>query len=83
MERFIEERKRNPSKQAVFLDVLLANKELSHEDKVGFLLDSLLAGHETTSVLLSILVYFLGKSPNIVEQLKVHTIRHAYCFISI
>jgi hypothetical protein len=28
MERFIEERKRNPSKQAVFLDVLLANKEL-------------------------------------------------------
>ncbi|PUZ40604.1 hypothetical protein GQ55_9G438200 [Panicum hallii var. hallii] len=70
MERFIEERKRNPSKQAVFLDVLLANKELSHEDKVGFLLDSLLAGHETTSVLLSILVYFLGKSPNIVEQLK-------------
>ncbi|CAN6312295.1 unnamed protein product [Urochloa humidicola] len=70
MEKFIEDRKRNPSKKAVFLDVLLANKELSHDDKVAFLLDSLLAGHETTSVLLSIIVYFLGKSPNIVEQLK-------------
>ncbi|CAL4914989.1 unnamed protein product [Urochloa decumbens] len=70
MEKFIEDRKRSPSKKAVFLDVLLANKELSHEDKVAFLLDSLLAGHETTSVLLSIIVYFLAKSPNVVEQLK-------------
>ena len=71
MEKFIEDRKRNPSKQAVFLDVLLANKDLSHDDKVAFLLDSLLAGHETTSVLLSILVYFIGKSPSIIDQLKV------------
>ncbi|KAF8698813.1 hypothetical protein HU200_035072 [Digitaria exilis] len=71
MEAFIEERKKNgSSKQGVFLDVLLANKDLSHDDKVAFLLDSLLAGHETTSVLLSILIYFLAKSPNIVEQLK-------------
>ncbi|KAG2540020.1 hypothetical protein PVAP13_9NG517700 [Panicum virgatum] len=38
--------------------------------KVAFLLDSLLAGHETTSVLLSILVYFIGKSPSIIDQLK-------------
>ncbi|KAG2551188.1 cytochrome P450 724B1-like isoform X2 [Panicum virgatum] len=70
MEKFIEDRKRSPTKQAVFLDVLLANKELTHDDKVAFLLDSLLAGHETTSVLLSILVYFIGKSPSIIDQLK-------------
>ena len=73
MEKFIEDRKRSPTKQAVFLDVLLANKDLSHDDKVAFLLDSLLAGHETTSVLLSILVYFIGKSPSIIDQLKVPT----------
>nr|XP_034593812.1 cytochrome P450 724B1-like [Setaria viridis] len=44
--------------------------DLSHDDKVTFVLDSLLAGYETTSVLLSMLVYFVGHSPKCLEQLK-------------
>lgn len=58
-------------KKAAFLDVLLASSDLSHDDKVTFVLDSLLAGYETTSVLLSMLVYFVGHSPKCLEQLKV------------
>jgi cytochrome P450 family 724 subfamily B polypeptide 1 len=58
-------------KSSAFLDVLIANSELSHDDKVTFLLDSLLAGYETTSVLLSMLVYFIGQSPQCLQQLKV------------
>lgn len=58
-------------KKAAFLDVLLSNNDLSHDDKVTFVLDSLLAGYETTSVLVSMAVYFLAKSPKCLEQLKV------------
>lgn len=58
-------------KKPAFLDVLLANSDLSHDDKVTFVLDSLLAGYETTSVLLSLLVYFVGRSPKCLQQLKV------------
>nr|CAB3447064.1 unnamed protein product [Digitaria exilis] len=57
-------------KKSAFLDVLLENKDLSHDDKVTFVLDSLLAGYETTSVLLSMLVYFVGQSLKCLDQLK-------------
>jgi len=60
-------------RKSAFIDVLIANSELSHDDKVTFVLDSLLAGYETTSVLLSMLVYFVGQSPQCLEQLKVRT----------
>ena len=62
-------------RKSAFIDGLIANSELSHDDKVTFVLDSLLAGYETTSVLLSMLVYFVGQSPQCLEQLKVRTIR--------
>ncbi|CAD6250527.1 unnamed protein product [Miscanthus lutarioriparius] len=58
-------------RKSAFIDGLIANSELSHDDKVTFVLDSLLAGYETTSVLLSMLVYFVGQSPQCLEQLKV------------
>lgn len=70
----MEERRKGDDgslKKAAFLDVLLASSDLSHDDKVTFVLDSLLAGYETTSVLLSMLMYFVGRSPKCLEQLKV------------
>ena len=74
MEGIIERRKCGScNKQAAFLYVLLSSNELSHDDKVSFVLDTLLAGYETTSVLLSLAVYFLGESTDSLEQLKVYT----------
>ncbi|CAL4887027.1 unnamed protein product [Urochloa decumbens] len=72
LEGIMEERRKGDGsfKKAAFLDVLLQNSDLSHDDKVTFVLDTLLAGYETTSVLLSLLVYFLGQSPKCQEQLK-------------
>ncbi|CAN6244897.1 unnamed protein product [Urochloa humidicola] len=73
LEGIMEERRKGEGsfRKAAFLDVLLQNdSDLSHDDKVTFVLDSLLAGYETTSVLLSMLVYFVGKSPECQEQLK-------------
>ncbi|XP_062185038.1 cytochrome P450 724B1 [Phragmites australis] len=59
----IEERRSAGSfKKGDFLDVLLASNELSDEEKVSFVLDSLLGGYETTSLLISMVVYFLGQS---------------------
>ena len=76
MEGIIERRKGGSynKQQAAFLYALLSSNELSHDDKVSFVLDTLLAGYETTSVLLSLAVYFLGKSTHCLEELKVHRI---------
>lgn len=68
---FEDRRKGGSSKKSGFLDVLLSSNEFSHEEKVSFVLDSLLAGYETTSVLISMLVYFLGQSSKCLDQLKV------------
>lgn len=38
---------------------------------MSFVLDSLLGGYETTSLLMALAVHFLGKSPTALEQLKV------------
>ncbi|RLM74288.1 hypothetical protein C2845_PM15G14250 [Panicum miliaceum] len=56
-----------------FLDVLLSSNELSDEEKVSFVLDSLLGlgGYETTSLLISMVVYFLGKSAQDLDLVKV------------
>lgn len=67
---FEDRRKGSSSKKSGFLDALLSSNEFSHEEKVSFVLDSLLAGYETTSVLISMLVYFLGQSSKCLDQLK-------------
>ncbi|KAG8082319.1 hypothetical protein GUJ93_ZPchr0014g46966 [Zizania palustris] len=67
----IEERRNaGSSKKVDFLDVLLSSNELSDEEKVSFVLDSLLGGYETTSLLISMVVYFLGKSAQDLELVK-------------
>ncbi|OEL35105.1 Cytochrome P450 724B1 [Dichanthelium oligosanthes] len=67
----IEERRSPGScKKGDFLDVLLSTNELSDEEKVSFVLDSLLGGYETTSLLVSMVVYFLGQSAEDLDLVK-------------
>ncbi|RCV34053.1 hypothetical protein SEVIR_7G140700v4 [Setaria viridis] len=67
----IEERRSAGScKKGDFLDVLLSSNELSDEEKVSFVLDSLLGGYETTSLLISMVVYFLGQSAEDLDLVK-------------
>ncbi|BAS89633.1 Os04g0469800 [Oryza sativa Japonica Group] len=67
----IEERRNaGSSNKGDFLDVLLSSNELSDEEKVSFVLDSLLGGYETTSLLISMVVYFLGQSAQDLELVK-------------
>jgi cytochrome P450 family 724 subfamily B polypeptide 1 len=69
-----ERRSGASSKKGDFLDVLLSTNELSDEEKVSFVLDSLLGGYETTSLLISMVVYFLGQSAQDLDLVKVtHT----------
>ena len=72
MKGIIEERRSPGScKKGDFLDVLLSTNELSDEEKVSFVLDSLLGGYETTSLLISMVVYFLGQSAEDLDLVKV------------
>ncbi|OMO89603.1 Cytochrome P450 [Corchorus olitorius] len=70
----IEERRRNPDegskKKSDFLQILLSVDTLSEDEKVSFVLDSLLGGYETTSLLMSMVVHFLSHSPTALQQLK-------------
>ncbi|GJN02624.1 hypothetical protein PR202_ga19994 [Eleusine coracana subsp. coracana] len=67
----IEERRSAEScKKGDFLDVLLSTDELSDEEKVSFVLDSLLGVNETTSLLISMVVYFLGQSAEDLDLVK-------------
>ncbi|CAL5016455.1 unnamed protein product [Urochloa decumbens] len=66
-----ERRSAGPCKKGDFLDVLLSSSnELSDEEKVSFVLDSLLGGYETTSLLISMVVYFLGQSAEDLDLVK-------------
>ncbi|GAV68427.1 p450 domain-containing protein [Cephalotus follicularis] len=70
----LEKRRRkakNYRKRSDFLEILLCADTLSEEEKVSFVLDSLLGGYETTSLLMSMVVHFLGQSPSALEQLKI------------
>ncbi|GFP78737.1 cytochrome p450 724b1 [Phtheirospermum japonicum] len=58
-------------KKTDFLEILLSVDSLTEDEKVSFVLDSLLGGYETTSLLLSMLVFFLDHSPNALQHLKV------------
>lgn len=61
----------NSSKRDDFLEILLCVDTLSEDEKLSFVLDSLLGGYETTSLLMAMAVHFLGQSPTALEQLKV------------
>ncbi|PON44230.1 Cytochrome P450 [Parasponia andersonii] len=72
----IEERRtssydENSRKRSDFLEILLSVDTLSEDEKVSFVLDSLLGGYETTSLLMALVVYFLAHSPSALQQLKV------------
>lgn len=54
-----------------FLDVIMSNEDLNYEEKVSIVLDILLGGFETSATLLSLVVYFLAKSPSLLQKLKV------------
>lgn len=54
-----------------FLEILLCVDTLSEDEKVSFVLDSLLGGYETTFLLMAMMVYFLGDSNVALQQLKV------------
>ncbi|OVA19718.1 Cytochrome P450 [Macleaya cordata] len=56
--------------QGDFLEMLLSVNTLSEDEKVSFVLDSLLGGYETTSLLMAMAVQFLGQSPAALQQLK-------------
>ncbi|KAM7492445.1 hypothetical protein LguiA_035366 [Lonicera macranthoides] len=71
----IEKRRRNDNKKSNnssdFLEILLSvDTCLSEDEKVSFVLDSLLGGYETTSLLMSMVVHFLAQSTTALEQLK-------------
>ncbi|XVF71689.1 hypothetical protein PTKIN_Ptkin12aG0059900 [Pterospermum kingtungense] len=70
----IEERRRNCDKnckkRSDFLEILISVDTLSEDEKVSFVLDSLLGGYETTSLLMSMVVHFLSHSPTTLQQLK-------------
>lgn len=75
MKAIVEERRRKGgdlNTRGDFLDVLLSTTELSEEEKISFVLDSLLGGYETTSLLISMAIYFLAQSTKSLEKLKVH-----------
>ncbi|KAI5339344.1 hypothetical protein L3X38_018616 [Prunus dulcis] len=59
------------SKRSDFLEILMDVDTLSEDEKVSFILDSLLGGYEATSLLISMAVYFLAQSPSALQQLKV------------
>ncbi|CAL5371748.1 unnamed protein product [Camellia sinensis] len=53
-----------------FLDEIMQKGNLSDEERVSVALDILLAGYETTSGLLGLVVYFIAQSPSVLQQLK-------------
>ncbi|KAF3445154.1 hypothetical protein FNV43_RR14847 [Rhamnella rubrinervis] len=70
-----ERRRRNVAensfrKRCDFLETLLGVDSLSEGEKVSFVLDSLLGGYETTSLLLTMVVSFLSHSPSALQRLK-------------
>ncbi|KAK9107281.1 hypothetical protein Syun_023292 [Stephania yunnanensis] len=59
------------NKQGDFLQILLSANTLSDNEKLSFVLDSLLGGYETTSLLMVMVVQFLGQTPATMAQLKI------------
>jgi len=53
------------------LNLILSKQNLCDEEMVSIVMDLLFGGYETTSKLLSLIVYFLEGAPNALESLKV------------
>lgn len=58
-----------------FLDELLGKDYVNGDEKVRVLLDLLLAGYETTSGLMALVVYFLAHAPSSLRTLQVINIK--------
>jgi cytochrome P450 family 724 subfamily B polypeptide 1 len=56
------------------LNLILSKQNLCDEERVSIVLDLLFGGYETTSKLLSMIVYFLDGAPNALERLKVKSL---------
>ncbi|XP_073059835.1 cytochrome P450 724B1-like [Primulina eburnea] len=72
-EMIIKRREKNNivNEEGDFLDELLRGKVwLSDEERVSILLDLLLAGYETTSGLMALVVYFLSQAPQALQTLQ-------------
>lgn len=75
MGQIIKEREKKGTvgiKKGDFIDEMLQKGNLNDEEKVSVAIDILLAGYETTSGLLALVVYFIAQSPSVLHQLKVH-----------
>ncbi|KAH7846424.1 hypothetical protein Vadar_013927 [Vaccinium darrowii] len=57
-------------KKGDFLYEILRKGNINDEEKVSVAIDILLAGYETTAELLALVVYYIGKSPSVLDQLK-------------
>ena len=66
-----EEEMNKALREEDFLDVIMSNEDLNYKEKVSIVLDILLGGFETSATLLSLVVYFLAKSPSLLQKLKV------------
>ncbi|PSS30192.1 Cytochrome P450 724B1 isoform 2 [Actinidia chinensis var. chinensis] len=72
LEKIVKEREKTREVKGDFLDEMQLKGNLSDEEKVSVALDILLAGYETTSGLLALVVYFIAQSPAcVLQQLKV------------
>ncbi|VYS66807.1 unnamed protein product [Arabidopsis thaliana] len=65
-----EEDMNNAIREEDFLDSIISNEDLNYEEKVSIVLDILLGGFETSATTLSLVVYFIAKSPNLLHKLK-------------
>lgn len=72
MKDIIEERRKRSEPGGDFLDVIISKGDLNEEERVSLVMDILLAGYETTSTVMSLVVYFLGRAPLALQTLKVH-----------
>ncbi|XP_065879460.1 cytochrome P450 724B1-like [Euphorbia lathyris] len=66
----IKGREEEKRRKGDFLEVILSKEGVSDEEKVSIVLDILLAGYETSSTLISLIVYFLGHSPLAFQSFK-------------
>lgn len=73
VQMIVEERSRQGSDykpSGDFLDILMASSSVKNHEKLSLVLDMLLAGHETSYVLLAIIIHLLGDSQLALQQLK-------------
>ncbi|XP_052197426.1 cytochrome P450 724B1 [Diospyros lotus] len=66
----MRERKEMGLFKGEFLDEIMQKENLSDEERRNVALDILLAGYETTSGLLGLVIYFTAKAPSVLQKLK-------------